>query len=328
MPRWNVISISGYHMREAGSTAVQEVAFTLGNGIAYVEAALKAGLNVDEFAPRLSFFLSSDRNFLEEIAKFRAARRLYARIMKERFGARAPRAMQMRFHAQTAGSSLTAQQPRVNVVRTAFQALAAVLGGAQSLHTNSLDEALALPTEEAARLALRTQQVIAHESGVISTPDPTGGSYAIESLTEEIEMGARAYLDKIDALGGMVAAIEAGYVQREIQNSAYEFQRRVETGEQVIVGVNRFQMEEDQPVPILHIDAGQEYRRREDLARFKTSRNGGAVNESLDKLAETAGSTRNLMPAILAAVTANATVGEIAGRLRGVFSTYREQVVW
>ena len=328
MPKWNVISISGYHMREAGATATQEAAFTLGNAIAYVEAALNAGLEVDEFAPRLSFFFSSGRNFLEEIAKFRAARRLYARTMKERFGARAPGSLQMRFHAQTAGSSLTAQQPRVNVVRTAFQALAAVLGGAQSLHTNSLDEALSLPTEEAARLALRTQQVIAHESGVANTPDPAGGAYAIESLTDEIEAGARTYLDKIDSLGGMVAAIEQGYAQREIQNSAYEYQRRVEAGEQVIVGVNRFQLDEDRTVPILRIDPEQERRRRADLDRFKQSRDRDAVNASLDKLAETAVSTGNLMPPILAAAEANVTVGEIAGRLRGVFSSYREQVVW
>ena len=229
-PRWNVISISGYHMREAGATAAQELAFTLGNAIAYVEAAASAGLAVDVFAPRLSFFFSCDRNFLEEIAKFRAARRLYARLMKERFGAREPRAMKLRFHAQTAGSSLTAQQPKVNVVRTTLQALAAVLGGTQSLHTNSLDEALALPTEEAATLALRTQQVIAHETGVVNTVDPLGGAYCIEGLTDELEEQALAYIERIDALGGMVAAIEQGYVQREIQDSAYALQRKIETG--------------------------------------------------------------------------------------------------
>jgi methylmalonyl-CoA mutase N-terminal domain/subunit len=327
VPQWNVISISGYHMREAGATAVQEVAFTLANAIAYIDAALKAGLEIDQFAPRLSFFFSCDRNFLEEIAKFRAARRLYAHLMRERFGASDPRSMKMRFHAQTAGSSLTAQQPYVNVVRTAYEALAAVLGGAQSLHTNSFDEALALPTEESARLALRTQQVIAHESGVTSTADPVGGSYCIESLTDEIEAGARKYLARIEALGGTVAAIEQGFIQREIQSSAYEFQKRVESGEQKLVGVNVFRAEEERPVPILRIDAAAEKARREELRQFRQSRSEPGVKEALKRLQDTAASQENLMPAVLDAVEHWATVGEISDTLRGVYGTYNENVV-
>ena len=321
-PRWNGISISGYHMREAGSTAAQEIAFTLGNAIAYVDAALAAGLAVDDFAPRISFFFSSDRNFLEEIAKFRAVRRMYARLMKERFGASDPRSMKLRFHTQTAGSSLTAQQPRVNVVRTAFQALAAVLGGTQSLHTNSLDEALALPSEEAATLALRTQQVIALESGVTDAADPLGGSYCIEGLTAELEEEATAYLETIDELGGMVAAIEQGYVQREIQESAYAFQRRVESGDQTIVGVNAYRSEEPEPVPILRIDEGQESQRATDLADWRSTRDRSACEASLDHLRETAGSSRNLLPAIRRAVKASATLGEISDALRDVFGEY------
>ncbi len=326
-PRWNVISISGYHMREAGATAAQELAFTLGNAIAYVEAARSAGLAVDDFAPRLSFFFSCDRNFLEEIAKFRAARRLYARLMKERFGAQDPRSMKLRFHTQTAGSSLTAQQPQVNVVRTTIQALAAVLGGTQSLHTNSLDEALALPTEESATLALRTQQVIANETGVTNTVDPLGGSYCIEGLTNELEEQAVAYIERIDALGGMVAAIEQGYVQREIQNSAYEFQQRVESGRQKIVGVNAYQVEREEPVPTLRIDAEQERQRGRELVAMRDARNRAAVSVALDLLSERAGSDGNLMPAILAAVEAKTTVGEISDALRDAFGTYKEQVV-
>src|SRR6202011_853961 len=244
VPEWNTISISGYHIREAGSTAIQEVAFTLANGIAYIDAALAAGLAIDSFAPRLSFFFNSHNNFLEEIAKFRAARRLYATIMRERFGARNPRSTIMRFHVQTAGSTLTAQQPDVNVVRVSMQALAAVLGGAQSLHTNGKDEALSLPTEESARLALRTQQIIAYESGVTNTADPVGGSYYIEQLTDDIERGAREYIERIDAIGGTLAAIEKGYIQTEIQNAAYEYQQAVERGEAIVVGVNRFEQEE------------------------------------------------------------------------------------
>ncbi len=321
-PRWNGISISGYHMREAGSTAAQELAFTLGNAIAYIESARDAGLDVDMFAPRLSFFFSADRNFLEEIAKFRAARRMYARLMKDRFGARNPRSMKLRFHTQTAGSSLTAQQPRVNVIRTAYQALAAVLGGTQSLHTNSLDEALALPSEEAATLAIRTQQVIALESGVTGTVDPLGGSYCIESLTSELEEEAGVYLKTIDEMGGMVAAIEQGYVQREIQESAYTFQRKVETGEQTIVGVNAYRSEEPESVPILQIDASQERERARELAAFRTARTRDAAEAALDGLKRSAAGDANLLPPIRGAVEAGATLGEISDALREVFGTY------
>ena len=301
-PKWNPISISGYHMREAGATAVQEVAFTLGNAAAYIEAALDAGLEIDKFAPRLSFFFSADRNFLEEAAKFRAARRLYAFLMKERFGAKADRSMKMRFHAQTAGSSLTAQQPQVNVVRTTYEALAAVLGGAQSLHTNGYDEALALPTEESAKLALRTQQVLAHESRIAGTADPLGGSYVIEQLTDEIEDGARSYLDNVKAIGGMVAAVEQGFVQREIQNAAYEFQKKVESGDQTIVGVNAFRLEDETQPPVLRIDPTLEKRQIEELARFKEARDSGKAREALRKLEDAAGSSANLMPSVLTAV--------------------------
>ncbi len=326
-PQWNVISISGYHIREAGSTAVQEVAFTLGNACAYIDAALAAGLQIDDFAPRLSFFFSADRDFLEEVSKFRAARRLYARLMKERFGAKNERSLKMRFHVQTAGSSLTAQQPEVNVVRTAIQALSAVLGGCQSLHTNSLDEALALPTESAARLALRTQQVIAHESGVTQTVDPLAGSYAVEALTDEIESGAKEYLDRIDAFGGMVAAIEQGFPQREIQQSAYEFQQRVESGEQVLVGVNRFQHQDDARIPTLKLDRDQESKRAAELKAFRLQREAKAAQAALDRLRVDARSTTNLFPAVLEAVEAHATVGEISDALREVFGLYQEHVV-
>lgn len=322
-PRWNAISVSGYHMREAGGTAVHELAFTLGNAIAYVEAAVRAGLEVDAFAPRLSFFFSSDRDFLEEIAKFRAARRMYARIMKERFGARDPRSLKLRFHAQTAGSSLTAQQPRVNVIRTAYQALAAVLGGAQSLHTNSLDEALALPSEQAATLALRTQQVIALESGVASTADPLGGSHCIEGLTSDLEEEALAYLKSIDDLGGMVAAIEQGFVQREIHNAAYAFQQRVESGEQTIVGVNAYRSSEAETVPILQIDAAQERERADQLAALRAARDPGPWEATLDRLREAARGTACLLPSIRQAVEARATLGEISDALRDVFGTHR-----
>ena len=326
-PKWNPISISGYHMREAGATAVQEVAFTLGNAAAYIEAALDAGLDIDEFAPRVSFFFSADRNFLEEVAKFRAARRLYALLMKERFGAQADPSMKMRFHAQTAGSTLTAQQPQVNVVRTTYEALAAVLGGAQSLHTNGFDEALALPTEESARLALRTQQVLAHESRIANTADPLGGSHVIEQLTDEIEDGARRYLDNVEAMGGMVAAVEQGFVQREIQNAAYEFQKKVESGRQTIVGVNAFQLENETQPPVLRIDPKLEKRQIEELARFKEARDSGRAREALRKLEDAAGSSANLMPAVLTAVESEATLGEISDTLRGVFGVYQEQVV-
>ena len=326
-PKWNVISISGYHMREAGATAVQEVAFTLANTVAYVEAALGAGLRIDDFAPRLSLFFSADRNFLEEIAKFRAARRLYARLMKERFGARDERSMKMRFHVQTAGSTLTAQQPQVNVVRTAYEALAAVLGGAQSLHTNALDEALALPTEENARLALRTQQVLAHESGITNTADPVGGAYEIERMTDQIEDGARKYLDRIDSLGGMVAAIEQGFVQREIQQSAYELQKKVESGEQTIVGVNQFRVEDETPIAVLRLDPERERRQAARVVSLKNSRDAVKARDSLCRLEDTANSADNLMPAVLHAVESEATLGEIADSLRQVFGVYEERVV-
>ena len=321
-PRWNAISISGYHMREAGASAAQELAFTLGNAIAYIDAALQAGLEVDDFAPRLSFFFSSDRHFLEEIAKFRAARRLYARLMRERYAARNPRSLHLRFHTQTAGSTLSAQQPAVNVVRTAFQALAAVLGGTQSLHTNSLDEALALPSESAATLALRTQQVIALESGVTNTVDPLGGSYCVEGLTCALEEEALAYLAAIDGFGGMVAAIERGYVQREIQESAYAFQQRVERGEETIVGVNAYRAEEVEAVPLLRLDAAQEGERAQALADFRAKRDRSAAEASLDRLRAAAEGGSNLMPPTVEAVEAAATLGEISDALRDVFGTH------
>jgi methylmalonyl-CoA mutase N-terminal domain/subunit len=323
-PQWNTISISGYHIREAGATAVQEVAFTLANAIAYIEAALGAGLDLDSFAPQLSFFFSADIDFLEEIAKFRAARRLYARLMRDRFGAKNPRSMMLRFHAQTAGSSLTAQQPDVNLVRVALQALSAVLGGAQSLHTNSRDEALALPTEESVRLALRTQQIIAHETGVAATPDPLGGSQYIEDQTDRIERGARAYIEKIDALGGALAAIESGYVQGEIQNSAYEIQRQVESGQRIVVGVNRFQAEERQTVPTFRLDPALEREQVERLGALRASRDSAAAGAALDQLERAAAGPENLMPFILEAADRYATVGEISDRLRRVFGEYRE----
>ncbi len=326
VPKWNVISISGYHIREAGATAVQELAFTFGNAITYVQAAVDRGLPVDEFAPRLSFFFNVHNHFLEEIAKFRAARRIWARLMRERFSARDPRSMMLRFHAQTAGSTLTAQQPEVNVVRVTLQALAAVLGGAQSLHCNARDEALGLPTEEAARLALRTQQVIAYESGVADTVDPLGGSYAIESLTTEIERRVFDYLDRIEALGGMLRAIEIGWVQKEIHESAYAYQRAIESGEQVVVGVNRFVLPEDRPIPVLRIDPEIEQAQVERLRRIKAERDAAAVRRALAELEEAARSTENLMPFIIRAVEAYATLGEISDCLRRVFGEHRESV--
>ena len=322
-PRWNSISISGYHMREAGATAAQELAFTMANAVAYVEAARRAGLEVDQFAPRLSFFFSSDRDFLEEIAKFRAARRLYARLMRERFAAQNPRSMQLRFHTQTAGSSLTAQQPHVNVVRTAFQALAAVLGGTQSLHTNALDEALALPSEQAATLALRTQQVIALESGVPRAVDPLGGSYCVEGLTDRLEEEAVAYISRIDDLGGMVPAIENGYVQREIHDSAYRVQQKIERGEQTVVGVNAFRTDEPSEVPLLQIDQSQEAERRQELAKYRSNRDLPSTAAALDRLRDEAEGSGNLLPAIRTAVAASATLGEISDALREVFGTHR-----
>lgn len=326
VPNWNTISISGYHIREAGSTAAQEIAFTLADAIAYVEAAIEAGLKVDEFAPRLSFFFNSHNNLLEEIAKFRAARRLWARTMRERFHARDPRSMMLRFHTQTAGSSLQAQQPEVNVVRTTIQALAAVLGGTQSLHTNSLDEALALPTEDAVRLALRTQQVIAHESGVADTVDPLAGSYAIEQLTSELESRAADYIEKIDAMGGMLYAIETGYVQREIQEAAYVYQRAIETNDQIVVGVNHFQIEGDSEIPTLRVDAAVEQSQVERVRAVRQRRDSLAAETTLVKLEEAARGTENLLPRILDCVEAHVTVGEISHRLRRVWGEYREAV--
>ena len=328
IPRWNPISISGYHIREAGSTAAQEIAFTLGDGLTYVGAALKAGLQVDEFAGRLSFFFNAHNNLLEEVAKFRAARRLWARLMKERFGARDPRSLMLRFHAQTAGSTLTAQQPHNNVVRVTLQALAAVLGGCQSLHTNSRDEALSLPSAEAAQLALRTQQVIAHESGVADFIDPLGGSYALEQLTDELEARAEAYLRKIDDLGGMVQAILKGYPQQEIQDAAFQAQRQIETGEQVVVGVNRFQDDERPHSGLFKVDERVEQTQQERLRTLRAERSSGAVARSLDALRAAARSPKeNLVPLIHDAVRAEATLGEISDALREVFGEHRENVV-
>jgi methylmalonyl-CoA mutase, N-terminal domain len=327
LPEWNPISISGYHMREAGSTAVQEIAFTLANGIAYVDAAQAAGQSVDRFAPRLSFFFNAHNNFLEEVAKFRAARRMWARIMKERFGAKNPRALMLRFHTQTAGSTLTAQQPENNIVRTALQALAAVLGGTQSLHTNSFDEALGLPTEEAARIALRTQQIVGFETGVANTIDPLAGSYHIESLTNELERQANQYLSRIDALGGTLKAIEVGFIQQEIQNAAYEFQQSVDRLEQVVVGVNRFQTEGDGSVPVQRIDEQLERKQVERLRALRDRRDRAAAESSLKAVKDSAQSGSNLMPHIITAVENLCTVGEIADTMRGVFGEYQETIV-
>jgi methylmalonyl-CoA mutase, N-terminal domain len=327
MPEWNIISISGYHMREAGSTAVQEVAFTLANAIAYVEAAVTAGLDVDQFAPRLSFFFNAHNDFLEEVAKYRAARRMWARIMRDRFGAKNPRSLMLRFHTQTAGSTLTAQQPENNIVRTALQALAAVLGGTQSLHTNSFDEALGLPTEESARIALRTQQIIAYETGAPDTVDPLAGSYYIESLTNEIEDRAKAYLSKMDAMGGTLRAIELGYVQQEIQNAAYDFQQSVDRLEKVVVGVNRFQSEVEKPVPIQRIDEDLERRQVERLRALRARRDKSAWETALRGVEEAARSGDNLMPRIIQAVENDCTVGEISDAMRRVFGEYQETVV-
>jgi methylmalonyl-CoA mutase N-terminal domain/subunit len=326
MPKWNPISISGYHIREAGSTAVQEVAFTLGDGIAYVDAALKAGLDVDVFAGRLSFFFNAHNNLLEEVAKFRAARRLWARIMKERFKAKDARSMMLRFHTQTAGSMLTAQQPDNNVVRVAMQALAAVLGGTQSLHTNSRDEALGLPTEESVRIALRTQQIIASETGVADVIDPLGGSWAIEAMTDEIEARAEDYLRRIDDMGGMVQAIAQGYVQREIQEAAYSWQRQVESKEQVVVGVNAFRAD-DLAVPAMKLDPALEASQVASLQAFRAARKGDTSRQAVNALRTAAKGTENLMPYIVAAVKAEATLGEISDALRDVFGEHKETVV-
>ena len=322
VPQWNTISISGYHIREAGSTAVQEVAFTLANGIAYVEAAIKAGLKVDEFGPRLSFFFNSHQDFLEEVAKFRAARRLWAKIMKERFGAQDPRSLMLRFHTQTAGCSLTAQQPLNNIMRTAFEALAAVLGGTQSLHTNSYDEALALPSETAVQVALRTQQVIAYETAVADTVDPLAGSYYVENLTDQVEAKAQEYIDQIDRLGGAVSAIEQGFVQKEIGAAAYSYQREIEAGSRVVVGLNKFQVKEDKLQDLLKVDPTVGEKQKARLQELKNTRDNAAVQKALAELKTAAQGEANLMPPILTAVKALATLGEICDTLRGVFGEY------
>jgi methylmalonyl-CoA mutase, N-terminal domain len=326
-PEWNTISISGYHMREAGCTAAQEIAFTLADGMTYVQAAINAGLDIDRFAPRLSFFFNAHNNFFEEVAKFRAARRLWARIMRDHFAAKNPRSWMLRFHTQTAGSTLTAQQPENNIVRTAIQALSAVLGGTQSLHTNGYDEALALPTEEAARIALRTQQIIASESGVANTIDPFAGSYYVEALTNDLEQQARAYLDRINALGGMLRAIERGWVQQEIQSAAYDYQRAIDSGQATVVGVNRFTRDEEPPIPIQRIDENLEHRQVERVRALRLRRDPISWQSALNQVKDHARSGQNLMPAILSAVESNATVGEIAAAMREVFGEYQESVV-
>lgn len=323
LPKWNTISISGYHIREAGSTAVQEVAFTLADGVEYVDRAMKAGLDVDDFAPRLSFFFNAHMNLLEEVAKFRAARRIWAKIMKERFGAKDPKSWMLRFHTQTAGSALTAQQPMNNVVRVTLQALAAVLGGTQSLHTNSFDEALGLPTEDSVRIALRTQQLIAYESGAADTIDPLGGSYYVESLTNQIEADVMTYLQKIEELGGMAKAIEAGYVQTEIQDSAYKYQRSVETQKEIVVGVNQFTIETEEKTDILKVDPQLEISQVARLRAMKASRNQQAVDTALAAIRKAAEGTDNLLPPIFEAVKAYASLGEICGVLREVFGEYQ-----
>ncbi|HUI84787.1 MAG TPA: methylmalonyl-CoA mutase family protein [Candidatus Binatia bacterium] len=327
VPDWNTISISGYHMREAGCTAVQEVAFTLANGMTYVQAAIDAGLDVDNFAPRLSFFFNAHSNFLEEVAKFRAARRMWARIMRDRFGARNPKSWMLRFHTQTAGSTLTAQQPENNIVRTALQALSAVLGGTQSLHTNSFDEALALPTEQSARVALRTQQIVAYESGVAQTIDPLAGSYYVEYLTNQIETHAFGYLARIEAMGGMLKAIERGFVQQEIQNAAYECQRTVDRREALVVGVNSFQLDEEKPIPLQRIDDSLERKQVERVRALRAKRDAARWQAALKRVEETARGAGNLMPMIVEAVEAHATVGEISDAMRNVYGEYQETVV-
>jgi len=323
IPRWNTISISGYHIREAGSTAVQEVAFTLANAVAYIQGAIDSGLKVDEFASQLSFFFNAHNNFLEEIAKFRAARRLYARIMKERFGAEDEKSCRLRFHTQTAGSTLTAQQPENNIVRVTLQALAAVLGGTQSLHTNSMDEALWLPTEKSVRIALRTQQIIAHESGVADTVDPLGGSYVIESLTDQIEAAACEYLDKIDAMGGALNAINNGFMQQEIQEAAYQVQRAIEKGEEIVVGVNEFQVEEEIELESLAVDPAVEKNQRQQLSELRKNRDNGKVKELLSQLETAARGSDSLMPLFIECAENDVTLGEICGILRDVWGEYR-----
>ena len=327
VPKWNTISISGYHIREAGSTAAQEVAFTLADGIAYVEAAIKAGLDVDEFAPRLSFFFNSHNDLLEEVAKFRAARRLWAKIMKNRFKAKKPKSMMLRFHTQTGGSTLTAQQPDNNIIRVAIQTLAAVLGGTQSLHTNSRDEALALPTEDSVRIALRTQQIVAYESGVTETVDPLAGSYYVESLTDQIEDKAVEYINKIDELGGAARAIEKGYIQKEIQDSAYNYQKEIENGERVVVGMNKFQIKEESPKGLLRVDPAVGELQKKKLEELRKERDNNKVESALSALRSAAKESENLMPLILDAVKAYATLGEICGVLREVFGEYEQSII-
>ena len=326
VPNWNTISISGYHIREAGSTAAQEIAFTLADGIAYVEAAISVGLNVDKFAPRLSFFFNAHNNFLEEVAKFRAARRLWARIMSERFKAQNPKSLMLRFHTQTAGSTLTAQQPEVNIVRTTIQALAAILGGTQSLHTNSMDEALSLPTEHAARIALRTQQVIAYESGIADIVDGLGGSYAIEEITNQLEEKAVEYISKIDDLGGMLKAIEQGFPQREIQEAAFQYQKAVENKEEIVVGVNKFQIEEDASIPILKVDDSIERNQVEKTRALREKRDGVKAENAIYNLKNAAQTEVNILPKILDCVENYVTVGEISHALRSVWGEYQEGV--
>jgi methylmalonyl-CoA mutase, N-terminal domain len=327
VPKWNTISISGYHIREAGSTAAQEVGFTLANGITYVEAAIKTGLDVDNFAGQLSFFFNSHNDLLEEIAKFRAARRLWAKIMKERFHAKKAKSMMLRFHSQTAGSTLTAQQVDNNIVRVTIQTLAAVLGGTQSLHTNSKDEALALPTENAVRTALRTQQIVAYESGVTNTIDPLGGSWYIENMTDQIEKEAEEYINKIDSIGGMVAAIEAGYVQTEIQKASYKFEKEVESGQRIIVGRNKFQVKEDEQPELLKIDIKVQDEQIKFLNKVKSERNNSDVEHKLNELLKAAKGDSNLMPFIIDAARAYASVGEICNTLRSIYGEYKESVV-
>ncbi len=326
LPNWNTISISGYHIREAGSTAVQEVAFTIANAIAYVDAAQRAGLDPNQLGQRLSFFFAAHNDFIEEIAKFRAARRLWARVMRDRFGVTHPRAQQLRFHTQTGGSTLTAQQPDTNIIRVAIQALAAVLGGTQSLHCNGRDEALALPTEDAARLALRTQQVIATETGVANTVDPVGGSWAIEQRTDEIESEARALIATIDAAGGTLAAIEAGYIQRQIQDAAYAAQQRIDSGESVVVGLNRFTTDDQTGIEVLALDPDSEQRQADAVRRVRRERDGSACAAALEALERAARGTDNLVPVVLQAVEARATLGEISDRLRAVYGEHQDRL--
>jgi methylmalonyl-CoA mutase N-terminal domain/subunit len=327
MPKWNSISISGYHMREAGATAIQEAAFTLANGIAYVQAMIDKGMEVDSFAPRFSFFFAAYTNLLEEVAKFRALRRVWSKIMKERFGAKNPRSMTLRYHVQTDGFTLTEQQPLNNIVRVTIQALASVLGSCQSLHTNSFDEALALPSEEAVQVSLRTQQIIAHESGVADTVDPLGGSYYVEWLTNKIEQGIKEYITRVDEIGGALEAIKKGYIQREIRRSAYDYQKAVDSGEQVVVGVNKFASAEESEVKILEIEETIERKQTERLKKLKRERENAKVKEVLDEVRQVAKGDRNVMPVLIDAVKAYATVGEMSDVLRDVFGEYKEPSV-